>query len=41
MMLKHFHDRDTALAFEDNAKDREDTLSALNELEATTHRTQP
>lgn len=40
-VLKHFHDRDTALAFEDNAKDREDTLSALNELEATTHRTQP
>jgi len=37
-MLDHFRDRNTALAFDEYAREREKTLSALNELESATQR---
>ena len=40
-MLRHFHYRDRALAFEDDAKEREETLKALTELEAKQRGSKP
>jgi hypothetical protein len=40
-MLRHFHDRDAALAFEDDTKEREETLNALTVLEAKQRTSQP
>lgn len=39
-MLHHFHEQDRALMFEESARDREKTLSALSELKSSIPRSQ-